>query len=90
MINLDRFSEVQNVPEPTVLGVCRVCEQTIYDYELISCDLCQDPVHPECLVHCVNCDYIACSRCMMQSKRNLDYYCGPECQITGELYFKGK
>ena len=82
---VEHFGGLYDLPESEIIGLCVICKQDIYDYEVMSCNICDNILHTECLEHCVVCGYIACPNCMMPDDYN-DYFCGPECQEIIEGY----
>jgi len=58
--NLDRFSQGVTPKEPDEVGCCAACSGTMYDYDLIECDICGSRIHQSCIEVCDGCGRVGC------------------------------
>ena len=43
-------------PMPKEVGTCKACGRLIYDYELITCEICEQEIHRDCAFECETAD----------------------------------
>lgn len=74
--------ERNGLPEAAVVGNCNACGDAIYDYEVSTCEMCDEEVHKGCQVLCV-CGANGCKGCMIEDDETSEWFC--DTASTGKL-----
>ena len=74
--NDNNLVDTRGEAAPRDAGDCQACGGEMYEYEVTSCDSCDnDRIHAGCIVICSGCGEFGCKCCMKKDDETGEWFC---------------